>query len=81
MFVYHDDSAQGVSLAGDFNGWNRTSLALNGAGLWFTEIDAPKAGRYGYKFIINGERWIEDPSNGLKSPDNYGGLNSILIIE
>ena len=24
---------------------------------------------------------IEDPSNGLKAPDNYGGLNSVVVIE
>ena len=81
MFVYHDDAARGVSLAGDFNGWNKTSLTRDGSGLWVTEIDAPKAGRYGYKFIIDEQRWLEDPSNGMKVPDNYGGLNSVIVIE
>lgn len=81
VFVYHDDAAQSVSLAGDFNGWDRTSLTRDRSGLWLTEIDAPKAGRYGYKFIIDGQRWLEDPSNGMKVPDNYGGLNSIVVVE
>ena len=49
--------------------------------LWSTEIVVPRAGRFEYKFIINGQRWIEDPSNGMKAPDNYGGLNSVLVIE
>lgn len=81
VFVYHDDAARSVSMAGDFNGWNETSLTRDGSGLWLTEIDAPRAGRYGYKFIIDGQRWLEDPSNGMKVPDNYGGLNSVLVIE
>ena len=38
-----------------------------------------------YKFIVDGgvddERWVEDPSNGMKAPDNRGGLNSLLVIE
>jgi hypothetical protein len=41
----------------------------------------PRAGRFEYKFIINGQRWIEDPSNGMKTLNNYGGLNSVLVIE
>lgn len=82
-FVFHDDSANSVSVAGDFNGWSRvaTPLHRNGSGLWSTEIVAPQAGRFEYKFIINGQRWVEDPSNGMKAPDDYGGLNSVLVIE
>ena len=81
MFVFHDDSADSVSVAGDFNAWNPTALERNHSGLWFTAISAPRLGRFEYKFIINGRRWLEDPSNGMKTPDNYGGLNSVLVIE
>ena len=83
MFLYHDDAAGSVALAGDFNGWNSglTPLAKDDTGLWFAEIEGPKPGRYQYKFIVDDRRWIEDPSNGMKVPDNYGGLNSVLTIE
>ena len=83
LFVFHDDDAADVSVAGDFNGWDPlvTPLKRNDSGLWTTDIIAPSAGRFEYKFIVNGQRWIEDPSNGMKAPDNYGGLNSILVIE
>jgi serine protease AprX len=82
MFVFHDDGAQSVSVAGDFNGWSHvaTPLKRNESGLWFTEI-VPRAGRFEYKFIVDGRRWLEDPSNGMKAPNNYGGLNSVLVIE
>jgi serine protease AprX len=80
QFVFHDDHAESVSIAGDFNAWNPLALERNGAGLWSIEIAAPPAGRLEYKFIVNGSRWVEDPSNGLKTPDNYGGLNSVVEI-
>jgi serine protease AprX len=83
LFVFHDDDADSVSVAGDFNGWSRaaTPLTRDGCGLWSTEIVVPQAGRLEYKFIVNGQRWLEDPSNGMKTPDNYGGLNSVLVFE
>ena len=83
MFIFHDDSAHSVSVAGDFNGWSKvdTPLTRNPSGLWSTEIVVPQTGRFEYKFILNGQRWIEDPNNGMKAPDSYGGLNSVLVIE
>jgi|SRR5882724_394609 len=83
VFVYHDDEAKTVHLAGSFNSWGvqETSLSRNEEGLWLVEIDAPARGRYEYKFVVDGQRWIEDPSNGRKVPDNHGGLNSVITIE
>jgi len=83
VFLYHDDEAKSVALVGDFNSWNTnlTPLRKDESGLWFAEVEAPTAGRYQYKFIVDGSRWLEDPSNGMKVPDNYGGLNSVLAID
>ena len=83
MFVYHDDFARSVSLAGDFNEWGqqRTPLSKDKSGLWLAEIPAPGPGSYRYKFVVDGHRWLEDPSNGMKVSDNLGGLNSLLVTE
>ena len=83
VFLYHDDVANSVSLAGDFNRWNYAAapLSKDESGLWFTEIAAPGRGHYQYKFVLDEHRWVEDPSNGLKARDNHGGLNSLLVIE
>jgi 1,4-alpha-glucan branching enzyme len=82
-FVFHDDAAKSVSVAGEFNRWDQlaTPLKRNDSGLWSTEIAVTAPGRFEYKFIVDGKRWLEDPSNGLKTPDNHGGLNSVLVIE
>lgn len=83
IFVYHDDAARRVHLAGDFNGWNEAShpLIKDSTGLWLCKLKTPALGRYQYKFIVDGNRWIEDPTNGMKVPDGYGGLNSLIAIE
>jgi len=83
VFVYHDDAATNVGVAGDFNAWNPTATTLQKdlSGLWLARVQTPPAGRYQYKFIVDGKRWVDDPSNGLKTPDGYGGLNSLLVIE
>ena len=81
-FTYHDDAAESVALAGDFNEWitTATPCGMNDDGVWSAQIDLLPPGRYRYKLVVNGARWIEDPSNAMKEPDEYGGFNSILHI-
>lgn len=83
VFVFHDDEAQTVSLAGDFNGWNAASTLLtkDASGLWFCRFATPGPGRYEYKFVVNNQRWVEDPSNGMRVSDGYGGLNSVIVVQ
>jgi 1,4-alpha-glucan branching enzyme len=82
VFNYHDDRAETVSLAGDFNGWNpaHTSFVRLNTGAWRAEIEPPAPGRYHYKFIVNQTRWVDDPGNAMKAPDTYGGMNSVVYI-
>jgi len=83
VFHFHDDAAQSVYLAGDFNDWNRaeTPLTKDADGIWRVAMNCLKAGKYRYKFFVDNERWTEDPSHGLKEEDGFGGFHSILLIE
>ncbi len=82
VFVYHDDEARQVSLAGEFNNWSFVSnpLMKDTSGLWHCKVATPGPGSYQYKFVVDNKRWIEDPSNGMKVVDGFGGLNSVLVI-
>ncbi len=82
VFVYHDDSAERVALVGDFNNWNPEDLSFTRSdqGVWRGEIEPPPPGRYRYKFLVDGGRWVDDPGNSLKEDDHYGGLNSVLNL-
>ncbi len=81
-FTYHNDSAKSVALAGDFNGWTATATpcARSDDGVWRARIEFLEPGRYRYKLVVNEVRWIEDPANAMKEPDEYGGFNSILHV-
>jgi 1,4-alpha-glucan branching enzyme len=82
VFAYHNDSAGTVALAGDFNDWDSANhqFVKQEDGAWQLEFEAPPAGRYLYKFIVDGNRWIDDPANAMKEADNYGGFNSVLNL-
>ena len=48
--------------------------------VWQAGIKILPPGKYRYKFVVDGTRWTEDASNGLKEPDGFGGFDSILHV-
>lgn len=83
VFRHHDDEAASVAVAGDFNDWNwaKHRCTRHADGIWRTALPMLATGCYRYKFVIDGTRWQEDPGNGMKEPDEYGGFNSLLYVK
>jgi len=74
------ERAGSVSCVGDFNRWNKQYGRMR-----FDEqrkewiFDGKfKPGRYRYKFVINGTKWIADPNSKENVDDGFGGKCSIL---
>ncbi len=81
-FEYFDPAATTVTLAGDFNQWDQKGRPMkrDAGGLWEVALRlAP--GRYEYKFVINDERWEEDPLNLHRVRNEHGTFNSIRTVE
>ncbi len=80
-FEYFDPSASTVMLAGDFSEWDRKGRPLkrDAGGLWKVALRlAP--GRYEYKFVVDGERWEEDPLNLHRVRNQHGTFNSVRTV-
>jgi 1,4-alpha-glucan branching enzyme len=82
VFRYSNPDARTVHLVGDFNEWSPTADPMtdaNGDGEW--SLFYPLApGRYAYKIVVDGKRWIADPTNPDHEPDGFGDLNSIVVV-
>jgi 1,4-alpha-glucan branching enzyme len=80
-FEYFDPLAAVVSLAGDFDEWNPGARPLkrDAGGLWKVTVRL-EPGTYQYKFVVNGQRWEEDPLNLHRTPNEHGSFNSIRRV-
>ncbi len=82
QFSFHPEKpAKAVSLAGDFNGWNRqaTQMARGDDGVWRVGLRL-RSGSHQYKFVVDGDQWLSDPRNALVTSDGHGGNNSVLRL-
>lgn len=83
VFSLHDHKANKVELLGSWNNWRAPGLRLDRIeqGFWETNAIRLPAGRYAYKFLIDGEHWLDDPWNPAKAHDSAGGLNSTFVVD
>lgn len=71
--------AKFVNIAGDFNAWEMTTLAMRKSdGVWKITLEL-KPGTYQYKFLADGE-WVNDPNNVRTAPNQFGSLNNVLEV-
>lgn len=79
-FKYPAGSETSVELRGSFaaDGWTTgVPLAKSGSD-WKASVDVPFGVDVQYKFVIDGTKWVTDPTNPTKVPDGQGGENSVL---
>jgi serine protease AprX len=81
-FVLHEPEARDVKAVGSWNDWSTAGVSAVriAPSLWQMTIPALAAGRYAYKFVVDGTRWIDDPANRLRESDGFGATNSRFVV-
>ena len=71
-----EGNPQRVNVAGDFNNWSSDANAMTKEGdVWRTSVPMSK-GIHHYKFVIDGNRWVNDPKadkilyQGMATPEH-----------
>ena len=81
-FSLHEHAASSVQVLGSWDDWRAPGIVATSVepGYWRTLPVHLSAGRYTYKFLLDGRRWLDDPNNPRKEPDGLGSLNSAVVI-
>jgi len=81
-FVLEAPEATSVWLAADFNDWSPSGYELEKAadGTWSIIVPLRRGASYSYNFVIDGERWVADPSAPSRLDDGLGGVSSSLSL-
>lgn len=81
-FVYIDENAESIEVAGDFNGWEPIALdkqEVNGEQVW-TGLVSMDRGEHRYMFVKDGEKWLTDPMAPVQREDGFGNKNAVIYL-
>src|ERR1017187_8333350 len=78
-----DIEVHSVNLAGSFNDWSASAMPMTdrGDGSYVKERKLDE-GFYHYKFVINGDTWVQDPRSdpSLREDDGHDSFNSGVFV-
>lgn len=73
------NGSKSASVAGEFNGWDAEANPVKiTKGVGSVSITLPVGKEFQYKFIIDGQRWENDPEADKYISNEYGEANSIV---
>lgn len=83
-FLYPSDSyAETVHLVGDFNGWNQHSLPFDccreNVAYWALTLELQTNQRFEFRYLVNGETWVNEPKADDYVTNAYGATNSVVL--
>ena len=70
-----------VAVVGDFSNWRPVALRrVDGSAQWTITLPIA-AGRYTYVFVVDGARWVADPTAPVAPDADFGTGGSVLVVE
>ena len=81
IFELHAPTARSVQVLGDFNGWARNASRMQRGtdGEWRLTTMLPP-GRYVYAFLLDGRRFVPDPTRDRIEDRDFGVTGSELVV-
>ena len=75
--------ADQIHLVGDFNDWNPTSHPLHHHrdGSWSITIDLKPGQEYQFRYLVNGEQWVNDCRADDYVANSHGSHNSVVVTD
>lgn len=81
-FIYFDEEAESVEVAGDFSDWEPIELSQEFMGdrqVWTGLIPITR-GEHRYMFVKDGNEWVTDPLATVQRDDGFGNKNAVIYL-
>ena len=82
-FKYNNpENAEVATLAGDFNNWSFQDNPMKKLkdGSFSVTLSLQAGNSYPFRYVINGNTWVNDEDANSYLPNDYGEENSVVIV-
>jgi len=71
-----------VCLCGEFNSWSpdATPMTKRKDGRFSATVSLPQGQAYRYRYLVDGERWVDDPAADEYVDNGYGTKDSVVVL-
>ena len=75
-----DTNSETVQLYGEFTNWVGQNMTRQKKGGFSLSITLPAGHKYQFRYLMDGNRWENDPDADTFIPNPYGSEDSVLDI-
>ena len=80
-FVIYQPDVNRIDITGSFTEWRRVPMnRVESSGYWEATLDL-RQGEHRFTYILDGRQSFPDPTVLTRERDDFGGENSILLVE
>ena len=78
----NEEQAESAILAGEFNDWSLTAAPMKKLkdGSFSVTVSLKPGYSYRYRYVLDGNVWVNDPDADEYAPNEYGEKNSVVTI-
>ncbi len=78
----NEEQAESAVLAGDFNGWSLDTTVMKRLkdGSFSVTITLPAGASYAYRYVLDGNVWVNDPDAEDYVDNEFGEKNSVVTV-
>jgi 1,4-alpha-glucan branching enzyme len=78
----NEEQAESAVLAGDFNDWSLDATPMKKLkdGSFSVTVSLKPGYSYRYRYVLDGNVWVNDPAADEYAPNEFGEENSIVTI-
>ncbi|MCI0398081.1 MAG: isoamylase early set domain-containing protein [Chloroflexi bacterium] len=78
-FEFAADAAGKVALVSEATGWQPLEMKKRKKdGVFYAKVRLPESHKFQYRYLLDGQTWVNDPAADAYVPNEFGSHNGIV---
>lgn len=79
-FEFETAEAESVALVSEANDWQPVKMSKRRKdGVYYAKVRLPNESRFQFRYLVDGQAWVNDSAADAYVANEFGGENSVVI--